>query len=114
MGAKRCVGVTGAVDAALDDYVTNDHILGLIHAAIPTIRGRLTSVAVVEVADPAFLRRAAVGTAQPVDPPAALGAWVREVLAALDQLLACGLPEVSRGYWWVDDNGLRSIRGRDS
>ncbi|TCO47924.1 hypothetical protein EV646_105484 [Kribbella antiqua] len=111
---NAALGVTGAVDAALDDHVTNDHIVELIHAAIPPIQGRLASDAVVEVTDPAFLHRAVVDIAPPIDPPAARGAWVREGLAALDQLLAGQLPEVRGGYWWVDDNGLRSTRGRDS
>lgn len=112
---NAALGVTGAVDAALDDYVTNDHIVELIRAAIPPIEGRLANDALVEVTGPAFLRRAAaVGTAAPIDAPAALAPWVREGLAALDQLLAGLLPEVRGGYWWVDDNGLGSTRGRDS
>ncbi|MEV0796202.1 hypothetical protein AB0I34_00860 [Kribbella sp. NPDC050281] len=112
---SAALGVTGAVDAALDDYVTNDHIVELIHAAIPPVQDRLTSNALVEVTDPAFLRRAAaVGMDPPIDAPAALGAWVREVLAALDKLLAGQLPEVPGGYWWVDDKGLGPTRGRAS
>jgi hypothetical protein len=111
---NAALGVTGAVDAALDDHVTNDRVVELIQAAIPPIQGRLASDAVVEVTDPAFLRRAAVGMAPPIDPPAALAPWVHQGLAALTQLLAGHLPEVRGGYWWVDDNGLMSTRGRDS
>ncbi|TCN27672.1 hypothetical protein EV644_15410 [Kribbella orskensis] len=114
LNAALCV--TGAVDAALDDYATNDHVVELIRAAIPPIEGRLANDdALVEVTDPAFLRRAAaVGMAEPIDAPAALAPWVHEVLAALDQLLTGQLPEVRGGYWWVDDNGLRLTLGRDS
>ncbi|TCC57127.1 hypothetical protein E0H73_32145 [Kribbella pittospori] len=113
LNAALCI--TGAVDAALDDYVTNDHLVELIRAAIPPIDGRLASDdALVEVTDPAFVRRAAaLGVDPPIDAPAALAPWAHEGLAVLDQLLAGQLPEVRGGYWWVDDNGLRSTRGRD-
>src|SRR5262245_23649365 len=60
---NAALGVPGAVDAALDDYVTHDHIVDLIHAAIPPIRGRLATDGVVEVTDPVFLRRAAASIA---------------------------------------------------
>ncbi|MET9314590.1 hypothetical protein ABZX12_22490 [Kribbella sp. NPDC003505] len=103
------------MDAALDTYVTNDRIVELIHAAIPPIQDRIVGDALVEVTDPAFLRRAAaVGVDPPVDAPAALGSWVRKVLGALDELLAGQLPEVPGGYWWVDDQGLGSTRRRNS
>lgn len=110
---SAALDVTGAVDAALDNYVTNDHIVELIHAAIPPIHDRIVGDALVEVTDPAFLRRAAaVGVDPPVDAPAALGSWVRKVLGALDELLAGQLPEVPGGYWWVDAQGLGPTRKR--
>ncbi|MGW5190539.1 hypothetical protein ACWEOO_14860 [Kribbella sp. NPDC004138] len=113
LNAALCV--TGAVDAALDDYVTNDHIVELIHAAIPLIQDRLVGDALVVVTDPAFVRRAAaVGVDPLVEAPAALGSWVRKVLGALDELLAGQLPEVPGGYWWVDDQGLGPTRMHDS
>ena len=112
---SAAVGVTGAVDVALDNYVTNDHIIELIRAAILPIRDRLVGDALVDVTDPAFRRRAAaVGVDPPVEAPAAHGSWVRKVLGALDELLAGRLPEVPGGYWWVDDQGLGPTRGRDS
>ncbi|MGW5195168.1 hypothetical protein ACWEOO_38355 [Kribbella sp. NPDC004138] len=112
---SAAVGVTGAVDVALDNYVTNDHIIELIRAAILPIRDRLGGDALVDVTDPAVQRRAAaVGVDPPFEAPAALGSWVRKVLGALDELLAGQLPEVPGGYWWVDDQGLGPTLGRDS
>ncbi|MGW7684885.1 hypothetical protein ACWGID_29365 [Kribbella sp. NPDC054772] len=105
LSAALCA--TGAVDAALDDHVTKDRIVELIRSAIPPIQNRLAGDALVEVRDPAVLRRAAaVGVDPPIEAPAALAPWAREGLAAVDRLIAGRLPEVAGGYWWVDDQGL--------
>jgi hypothetical protein len=91
---NAALGVTGAVDAVMDDYVTNDHIVELIHTAIPPIQGRLPNDAVVEVADPAFLRRTAVGMAPPTDAlarvlPGFARFWLRWTDCSLASCLMC-------------------------